>query len=217
MPTTKTAQALADACADTSAAQYKAQQAKCNADQNAQACAERVAQLEARLAGGDMSVTVADISEAQQKAHHAALAAQGHEVAVKKATEADLVAFREQARADVAENAAGELASASDLTAKLDAFDRALRDFCEAVDGHNERLAHWRRRAVDAGGFEIGDFTTLQAPKMVASIVHRVMDAYPREYLRCWGHTTITHWGDPLESRGVPIDLHEMIRKAAGQ
>lgn len=123
-----------------------------------------------------------------------------------------------------------DLDHTAELLAHLDALDIALRAFCEAAHAHNERVTYWATEAgITAGSRDtvaIGAKTWrhLEGGRLVASVVHRAMHQYPREFLLD-GARPITHDGDPygvkrmgermVSAPKADLDLHDLIRKDA--
>ncbi|MFD0138020.1 hypothetical protein ACFVIL_29270 [Streptomyces sp. NPDC127159] len=193
---------------------------------DADAAAEALATAEADPA----SVTPAELAELQQAADYAARLVPVAEKRWTEILDVRVDALRAEALQDVQENASTDLADATALIGKFDALETALRDFCTGLADHNARLAAWNEKARNAK-LPQGDFTSLRlgtriyqpfvAGKFVASLIYRVMNDYPDNFIRSQGHMTITHWGDPFGPDGSArgsntlLDLRELIRKDA--
>lgn len=116
------------------------------------------------------------------------------------------------------------LDNAESLIGKLDAFEAALRDLCEAATAHNDAIPERGReegRAPDRDGALQVDgrwYSPIVAGKLVGATIYRVMNGYPREFLIYRGDLPITHWGDWTDWQRQPdnaVDLREVIRNAA--
>lgn len=116
------------------------------------------------------------------------------------------------------------LDNADELIGKLDAFETALRDLCEAAMAHNTAIGERGQevgRAPDGDGALQVDgrwYSPIVAGKLVGATIYRVMNGYPAEFLKYSGDMPITHWGDWTDWQRQPdnaVDLREVIRNAA--
>lgn len=205
---------------------------------DAQALADQAAQALADAVADPATVTPARYTELRQEAEHAALLVPAAERRQAEVRDAQAQAHHAETLARVRAEAADDLGGADDLIAKLDAYEAALRTFCEAALAHNERITHWARQmgqsgigvrgipyegggqlsfAPDGTELTIGHkkYRHIVGGKLVGSTLYRVMRDYPRNFLRYFGGLPITHWGDELAPRNEPLDLHDLIRKDA--
>ncbi|MGW1363508.1 hypothetical protein ACWCQP_39590 [Streptomyces chartreusis] len=177
------------------------------------------------------SVTPARFAELRAAAEHAELLVPVAERRYAEVQKARVQARKAGALARVRAEGPTDLDHTSELLARLDALDTALRAFCEAAYAHNERVTYWATEAGIAEGsrdaIAIGGKTWhhLDGGRLVEALVYRAMYHYPDEFLLTSGSRTITHDGDPygpkrmgerlVNAPRTALDLHDLIRKDA--
>jgi hypothetical protein len=197
---------------------------------NARQAAEDAARDLADAEANPGSVTPARFAELRAAAEHAELLVPAAERRYAEVQTARREANKAARLARVRAEGPVDLDHTAELLGHLDALDSALRAFCEAAYAHNERVTYWATEAGIAAGSRdavaIGAKTWrhLEGGRLVASVVHRAMRQYPREFLLD-GARPITHDGDPygpkrmgertVSAPETPLDLHDLIRKDA--
>lgn len=203
--------------------------------------AEATARGEAPSAGLAMKaadITPAKLTELRAAADLAGMRAVAAERRTGEIREKRKLAEWEAVRAKIRAEAADDLDAADHLVAKLDAFEAALSELCEAVKGHNDRIAGWARLMGSAGVFSHGErsgpegfsydingayvcvdaktFRPFVGAELVGATVHRVMERYPRAFRQYDGRELVAR--DLMDAKpfsGPPLDLRARIRRDA--
>ncbi|MFF3461001.1 hypothetical protein ACWCQN_39930 [Streptomyces sp. NPDC001984] len=152
-------------------------------------------------------------------------------------------AFQLAAAQDIRDNAPTDLGSArtTDLVAKRDALETALRNFCDAVAAHNTRCATWRRQMGTAVAYEAADtvnygtrtwrvtsegvflrdgsgnpktYRPLEGGKLIGATLARVLASYDDSMRRFAGGTQLAPADEHVDSNGQ-INLTALIQKDA--
>lgn len=202
--------------------------------------AEQVARGEV-VAGAQLlaaDVTPTSLAELRSAAELAGMRVTAAERRTEEIREKRKLAEWERIRARIRADAADDLDTAEHLVAKLDAFERALSELCDAVNGHNDRIAGWAREMGSAGisshgeaagpeGFSFdvnGAYVTIDAKvyrpfvgaELVGATVYRVMERFPRAFRQYDGRDLVGR--DLIDAQpfnGPPLDLRARIRRDA--
>ncbi|MFF3872924.1 hypothetical protein [Streptomyces sp. NPDC001978] len=153
-------------------------------------------------------------------------------------------AYQLTAAQDIRDNAPTDLGTArtTDLIAKREALETALRNFCDAVAAHNTRVATWRRQMGNAGGaYDPADtvnygtrawriasegvflpdgagnpktYRPIQGGKLIGATLYRVLASYDADMRRFAGGTQLRPADEHVDSNGQ-INLTTLIQKDA--
>lgn len=182
-------------------------------------------------------LTPARFAELRAEAEHAALKVPAAERRQAEIREARRQARQADIKATIRAEAASDLNGAPELLAAFDAFEAATRGLCEAVDAHNGRIVKWGRRMSEAGIHPIqgegrapdalahmigGDNVTIghkvyrrmRAGTLLAVVLHRVLEAYPREMRKYNVDQELARDGEMHDRpSGKALDVRALIRR----
>ncbi|MFF5004111.1 hypothetical protein ACFY3G_14850 [Streptomyces phaeochromogenes] len=184
-------------------------------------------------------LTAERLAELRAAAEHAALKVPAAERRQDEIRETRVRAEQAKHMATVRAEAASDLDGAEDIIRALDSYEAAVKGLCEAVQAHNRRITKWGRLMGSAGihpiqgegtgpdalAYMIGGhsvtighkiYRRMQAGPLLAVVLHRVLNAYPREMRTYNVSRELAHDGELHDrSSGEALDVHALIRRDA--